>query len=109
MQIGIPGIKISLLQEFGVRLITYDLPGFGQSDPHPNRDLKSSADDVLYLSYAVGVTDKFWVLGYSGGSLHAWATLRYIPDRVAGTLTFLFTVVVYNSFKILDIVKYLQR
>ncbi|WOG87565.1 hypothetical protein DCAR_0206794 [Daucus carota subsp. sativus] len=81
---GIPGIKISLLQEFGVRLITYDLPGFGESDPHPNRDLKSSADDVLYLSYAVGVTDKFWVLGYSGGSLHAWATLRYIPDRVAG-------------------------
>ena len=50
MQIGIPGIKISLLQEFGVRLITYDLPGFGESDPHPNRDLKSSADDVLYLS-----------------------------------------------------------
>lgn len=81
---GIPGLKISLLQEFGIRLITYDLPGFGESDPHPNRNLKSSADDMLHLSYAVGVTGKFWVVGYSGGSMHAWAALRYIPDRVAG-------------------------
>lgn len=96
MQIGIPGIKISLLQEFGVRLITYDLPGFGESDPHPKRNLKSSADDVLHLSYAVGVTDKFWVMGYSGGSLHAWAMLRYIPDRVAGTLTFYLTIYILN-------------
>ncbi|KAK3011767.1 hypothetical protein RJ639_012433 [Escallonia herrerae] len=81
---GIPGIKTSLLQEFGVRLITYDLPGFGESDRHPNRNLESSAIDMLHLSYAVGVTDKFWVVGYSSGSMHAWAALRYIPDRLAG-------------------------
>lgn len=41
---------------------------------------------MLQLSYAVNVTEKFWVLGYSGGSMHAWAALRYIPDRVAGML-----------------------
>lgn len=81
---GIPGIQSSLMQEFGVRLITYDLPGFGKSDPHPNRNLKSSADDMLQLSYIMGVTDKFWVLGYSSGSMHAWAALKYIPDRLAG-------------------------
>ncbi|KAJ9554860.1 hypothetical protein OSB04_009474 [Centaurea solstitialis] len=28
---GIPGIKSSLLEEFGVRLVTYDLPGFGKA------------------------------------------------------------------------------
>ncbi|XAR60473.1 hypothetical protein NMG60_11033872 [Bertholletia excelsa] len=83
---GIPGVKDSLLQEFGIRLVTYDLPGFGESDPHPNRNLESSALDLLQLSYAVGVTDKFWVLGYSTGSMHAWAALRYLPDRVAGAL-----------------------
>ncbi|PSR89990.1 Lysophospholipase BODYGUARD 4 precursor [Actinidia chinensis var. chinensis] len=83
---GIPGLKASLLEEFGIRLVTYDLPGFGESDPHPNRNLQSSALDMLQLSYAVGVTDKFWVLGYSGGSMHAWAALRYIPDRVAGAV-----------------------
>ncbi|KAM2983487.1 hypothetical protein FF2_009412 [Malus domestica] len=81
---GIPGIKISLLEEFGIRLVTYDLPGFGESDPHPSRNLNSSALDMLYLANAIGVDDKFWVLGHSSGSMHAWASLRYIPDRVAG-------------------------
>ncbi|CAH9072468.1 unnamed protein product [Cuscuta epithymum] len=83
---GIPGIKVSLLHQFGVRLVTYDLPGFGQSDPHPNRNLESSAMDMLHLSYAVNITDKFWVVGFSSGSMHAWAILRYIPDRVAGAI-----------------------
>lgn len=87
---GIPGVKASLLEEFGVRLVTYDLPGFGESDPHPTRNLNSSALDMLYLTNAVGVNDKFWVLGYSSGSMHSWAALRYIPDRIAGiNLSFL--------------------
>lgn len=64
--------------------MTYDLPGFGESDPHPDRDLESSALDMLHLSYTVNITHKFWVLGFSGGCVHAWAALRYIPDRVAG-------------------------
>ncbi|PWA70080.1 pentatricopeptide repeat (PPR) superfamily protein [Artemisia annua] len=81
---GIPGIKDSLLQEFGVRLVSYDLPGFGESDPHPGRNLESSAMDLLFLSYAMHITDKFWVVGYSGGSMHTWAALKYIPDRIAG-------------------------
>ncbi|CAA0836473.1 alpha/beta-Hydrolases superfamily protein [Striga hermonthica] len=85
---GVPGIKIQLLEEFGVRLITYDLPGFGESDPHPNRTLGSSALDMLHLSHSVGVRGKFWVLGYSGGSLHTWAALKYIPDNVAGAIMF---------------------
>lgn len=82
--LGIPGLKASLLEEFGIRLITYDLPGFGESDPHPKRNLESSAMDMLLLANAVGVNDKFWVVGYSSGSMHAWAALRYIPDRLAG-------------------------
>lgn len=81
---GIPGVKTSLLEDFGVRLVTFDLPGFGESDPHPSRNLNSSALDMLHLANAVGVSDKFWVVGYSSGSMHAWAALRYIPDRVAG-------------------------
>ena len=38
---GIPGVKTSLLEEFGVHLVTYDLPGFGEIDPHPNRSFLS--------------------------------------------------------------------
>ncbi|GAU35330.1 hypothetical protein TSUD_337220 [Trifolium subterraneum] len=81
---GIPGVKASLLEEYGVRLVTYDLPGFGESDPHPNRNFNSSALDMLHLVNAVNVTDKFWVLCHSSGCIHAWASLRYIPERIAG-------------------------
>lgn len=81
---GIPGVKASILEEFGVRLVTYDLPGFGESDPHPSRDLNTSALDVLHLANAVGVNDKFWVLGYSSAAMHACATLKYISNKVAG-------------------------
>ncbi|XP_015578510.2 uncharacterized protein LOC8283819 [Ricinus communis] len=81
---GIPGVKPSLLEEYGVRLVTYDLPGFGESDPHSTRNLNSSALDMLFLANAVGLRGKFWVLSHSSGSMHAWAALRYIPDRIAG-------------------------
>ncbi|CAJ2632662.1 unnamed protein product [Trifolium pratense] len=81
---GIPGVKASLLEEYGVRLVTYDLPGFGESDPHPNRNFNSSALDMLHLVNAVNVTDKFWVLCHSSGCIHTWASLRYIPERIAG-------------------------
>lgn len=82
--IGIPGVKMSLLEEFGIRLITYDLPGFGESDPYPERNLNSSAVDMQYLADGLGVIGKFWVLGYSSGAIHAWAAMKFIPDRVAG-------------------------
>ena len=79
-----PGLKSSLLEEFGIRLLTYDLPGFGESDPHPQRNLESSAMDMSFLANALGVNDRFWVIGYSTGSMHAWAALRYIPHKLAG-------------------------
>lgn len=79
---------MSLLEEFGVRLVTYDLPGFGESDPHPNRTLQSSALDLLHLVESLNIDNKFWVLGYSSGAMHAWAALKYIPGRIAGKITF---------------------
>ncbi|GAV62087.1 Abhydrolase_6 domain-containing protein [Cephalotus follicularis] len=94
---GVPGLKVSLLEEFGVRLLTYDLPGFGESDPHPNRNLESSALDMSILASCLGVSGKFWVVGYSSGSLHAWAALRYIPDKLAGAAMFAPLVNPYDS------------
>lgn len=85
---GIPGIKASLMDEFGVRLITYDLPGFGESDPHALRSLESSAMDMSHLSDALGVNQKFWVVGHSDGTFHVWAALRYISDKLAGVAVF---------------------
>ncbi|KAI4349189.1 hypothetical protein L6164_009813 [Bauhinia variegata] len=78
------GVRASLLEEYGIRLVTYDLPGFGESDPHPNRNLNSSAVDMLHLANAINVSGKFWLLCHSSGCIHAWAALRYIPERIAG-------------------------
>ncbi|CAH2054339.1 unnamed protein product [Thlaspi arvense] len=81
---GIPGVKESLLKDYGVRLVSYDLPGFGESDPLRARNLSSSASDMVDLAAALGIADKFWLLGYSSASMHAWAAIRYFPDRIAG-------------------------
>ncbi|KAK2977593.1 hypothetical protein RJ640_007229 [Escallonia rubra] len=94
---GIPPISASLLEAYGVRLVTYDLPGFGESDPHPNRSLNSSALDMLYLVDTVAVNDKFWIVGYSSGAMHAWAALKYIPNRIAGAAMFAPMVNPYES------------
>ncbi|GAB2276795.1 hypothetical protein Dimus_011510 [Dionaea muscipula] len=85
---GIPGLKTSLMEEFGVRVITYDLPGFGESDPHPHRSLESSAVDMSHLADALEVNQKFWVFGHSDGTINVWAALRYIPDKLAGVAVF---------------------
>jgi pimeloyl-ACP methyl ester carboxylesterase len=81
---GIPGMRPPLLEEFGVQLVTYDLPGFGESDPHPDRNLNTSALDMLYLANSLGIREKFWIVGYSGGAIHAWAAVRYIPGDLVG-------------------------
>ncbi|KAJ3699492.1 hypothetical protein LUZ61_003197 [Rhynchospora tenuis] len=85
---GIPGMSPTLLEEFGVQLVTYDLPGFGESDPHPERNLNTSALDMLHLANSLRISEKFWVVGYSGGAIHAWAAARYIPDNLAGVAMF---------------------
>lgn len=82
-----------------MRLVTYDLPGFGESDPHPHRNLNTSALDMSYIATAVGFKDKFWVVGHSSGGMHAWAAIRYIPNRLAGIVAFLCLSFVHRSLK----------
>lgn len=85
---GIPGISDRLLEKYAARVISYDRPGIGQSDPHPKRNYNTSAQDMAYIADALGMGDKFWVLGYSGGGPYAWAALHYIPNRLAGVVMF---------------------
>lgn len=85
MVAGIPGISDKLLEKYAVRVVSYDRPGIGQSDPHPKRNYNTSAQDMAYIADVLGMGDKFWVLGYSAGGAHAWAALHYIPNRLAGT------------------------
>ena len=74
---GIPGVKMSLLEEFGVCSVSYDLPGFGESDPHPNRNLNSSA--LINLWWKNIITKAIIILNTKNTSNFKvrWKSLHY--------------------------------
>jgi pimeloyl-ACP methyl ester carboxylesterase len=65
----------------GIRLVSYDRPGYGGSTPHPGRTVASAADDVAAIADQLGV-DRLAVWG-PGGSPFALACAALLPDRVA--------------------------
>ena len=65
----------------GVRLVTFDRPGDGGSDPRPGRAVADVAEDVLAIADALGL-DRFGVWGVSGGGPHALACAALLPNRV---------------------------
>lgn len=67
--------------DLGVRIIAADRPGYGRSDPQPDRTLLDWPDDVSVLGDALGL-DAFSVLGVSGGGPWAAACAAAIPDRL---------------------------
>lgn len=64
-----------------IRLLAPDRPGFGLSDPHPDRTFLSWAVDVAHLADALGI-DRFAVMGLSGGAPHAAVVAHQLPERV---------------------------
>lgn len=70
----------------GIRLLSYDRPGYGGSTRHPNRDVASAAGDVVALADALGI-DRFAVVGHSGGGPHALACGAVLPDRVTAVVS----------------------
>jgi pimeloyl-ACP methyl ester carboxylesterase len=65
----------------GMRLLAYDRPGYGGSDPHPGRTVAGAAGDVAAIADALGI-DRFAVEGGSGGGPHTLACAALLPDRV---------------------------
>ena len=65
----------------GIRLLGYDRPGYGASDPHRGRTVADAAGDVAAIADALGI-DRFAVEGGSGGGPHTLACAALLPDRV---------------------------
>jgi pimeloyl-ACP methyl ester carboxylesterase len=65
----------------GIRLITYDRPGYGESDRHPGRQVVDAAEDVLAIAEALRL-DRFAVVGRSGGAPHALACAAKLSPYV---------------------------
>jgi pimeloyl-ACP methyl ester carboxylesterase len=68
----------------GIRLVGYDRPGYGGSDPHPGRRVADAAGDVTAIAGALGL-DRLAVEGGSGGGPHALACAALLPERVVAT------------------------
>ncbi|MEA2460203.1 MAG: hypothetical protein QOH90_380 [Actinomycetota bacterium] len=65
----------------GARLITYNRPGYGGSDPHPGRTVADVASDVRAIADQLGI-ERFATFGLSGGGPHTLACAALLPDRV---------------------------
>jgi pimeloyl-ACP methyl ester carboxylesterase len=84
---GTPGGRIGWWQEptiyrrYGLRRITFDRPGYGESTRLPGRRVADIVPDVARIADDLGI-DEFVVVGGSGGGPHALACAALLPDRV---------------------------
>jgi len=84
---GTPGGRIGWWQDptiyarFGIRRLTMDRPGYGESTRLPGRSVADFVPDIVAAADALGV-DRFVVTGGSGGGPHALALAALLPDRV---------------------------
>ncbi|GAA1546722.1 alpha/beta hydrolase [Actinomadura kijaniata] len=87
---GTPGSRLGpiprpmVLYQLGIRLITFDRPGYGRSERHFGRVVADIAADVRQIADHLGLTE-FAVLGRSGGGPHALACAALLPERVRRT------------------------
>ena len=68
-------------EELGLYIVSYDRPGYGESDPHPTQTIKSLTLDMEELADQLELGSKFYVIGSSIGSHVVWGCLKYIPHR----------------------------
>lgn len=69
----------------GLRVISIDRPGCGQTDPIAGRTLLDSVGDLSAVLDALGV-DQVVVAGLSAGAMYAWAAAERFPERVRGVV-----------------------
>jgi pimeloyl-ACP methyl ester carboxylesterase len=75
------GPDVRLAERQGIRLISYDRPGYGGSTPQPGRTVADCAQDVRAIAAGLGI-ERLAVWGISGGGPHALACAALLPDLV---------------------------
>ena len=84
---GTPGSRISWWQDptiyarHGLRRLTVDRAGYGDSTRHPGRSVVDFVRDIEAIADALGV-QQFAISGGSGGGPHVLACAALLPDRV---------------------------
>ena len=80
-----PELLAQIANALNLRIIVPDRPGYGLSDPKPERTFIDWPQDVSALMQTLGM-EKFRVLGYSMGAPYALACAHAMPDRVTGVV-----------------------
>jgi pimeloyl-ACP methyl ester carboxylesterase len=85
---GTPGSRFSgrhpdpeKVDEAGLRLITYDRPGYGGSARQHGRSVVDCVTDIVAIADALGL-ERFAVTGGSGGAPHSLAAAAQLPERI---------------------------
>ena len=80
---GWPGSRLEagFFEVAGTQMIGVDRPGYGMSDPQPNRKLADWPRDIEQLADHLRL-DKFAVIGMSGGGPYAAACAYFLKDRL---------------------------
>jgi pimeloyl-ACP methyl ester carboxylesterase len=65
----------------GIRRLTFDRPGWGESTRLAGRTVADVVPDVVTIADALGI-ERFAMRGASGGGPHALACAALLPDRV---------------------------
>jgi len=84
---GTPGSRFArhpdpgIYERHGVRVVAYDRPGYGRSDPNRGRSVADAAADIAAIADELGF-DRFAAVGGSGGAPHALACGALLGDRV---------------------------
>ncbi|SHM71746.1 alpha/beta fold hydrolase [Cryptosporangium aurantiacum] len=76
-----PQPRATVLYRRGVRLISYDRPGYGGSTRYPDRRIVHAAADVAAIADDLRIS-RFSVVGRSGGGPHALACAVMLPHRI---------------------------
>jgi len=75
-----------MIDEFEIYFLLFDRAGYGESDPHPSRTLKTDTYDIEELADKLRIGPKFHVLGMSLGAYPVYGCLKYIPHRYINLL-----------------------
>lgn len=77
--LAIRGFRLGVV---GVQMVSFDRPGYGESDSHPGRTVADTANDVRQLAEALNVA-RFSLLARSGGVPHALGCAALLSEQVA--------------------------
>ena len=75
------GPDVANATNHGLRFITYDRPGYGESSPQPGRTVADCVDDVRAICAALQL-DRVLTWGISGGGPHVLACAALLGDLV---------------------------